>query len=279
MLSICCITYNHAAYIAGALDSFLMQETDFEFEILIGEDASTDGTKAIIEAYVARYPGRITLIAHEKNVGAVKNQLSVFSAAKGKYIATCDGDDFWTDPQKLQKQVGFLEANPGYVICCHHSIVINEKEETVYLKEPRVAMEFDYHDVLLGKREETRMCSLVIRNIPVVKAIGEQTWYFQTYGSDTLLKLYTLLRTEQKIYVMPDVMACYRLHKGGVWSMIDSRLRKRKMLSDFNLMIRNFSYSELLKKELLKIYMQQYFLFDLRNLKINNALNTIAYLL
>ena len=279
MVSVCCITYNHEQYIAGALDSFLMQQTSFEFEILVGEDCAKDGTRAVIQEYVDRYPGRIRLIHHETNIGAIRNQVDVITKAKGKYIALCDGDDFWTDQRKLQKQVDFLEANPEYVICCHHTKVINEHEEIVYLKENRVSMEFDYQDVLLGKREETRICSLMIRNIDAVRSVGQQAWYFDTYGTDTLFKLYALANTGKKIFVLPDVMACYRLHTGGIWSMIDSRIRKRRMVSDFNLTIRNFKYSGLMKKELLKIYIRQYFLFDLRNREINNAMNTIMNLL
>ncbi|RQO70220.1 family 2 glycosyl transferase [Pedobacter sp. KBW06] len=279
MVSVCCITYNHEQYIAGALDSFLMQQTNFEFEILIGEDCSKDGTRVVIQEYADRYPGRIRLVHHETNIGAIRNQVDVITKAKGKYIALCDGDDFWTDQRKLQKQVDFLEANPEYVICCHHTKVINEHDETVYLKENRVSMEFDYQDVLLGKREETRICSLMIRNIDAVRSVAQQSWYFDTYGTDTLFKLYALASTGKKIFVLPDVMACYRLHTGGIWSMIDSRIRKRRMVSDFNLTIRNFKYSGLMKKELLKIYIRQYFLFDLRNREINNAMNTIMNLL
>ncbi|MNY35322.1 hypothetical protein D3C86_1697210 [compost metagenome] len=140
-------------------------------------------------------------------------------------------------------------------------------------------MEFDYQDVLLGKREETRICSLMIRNIDAVRAVGQEPWYFDTYGTDTLFKLYALANTGKKIFVLPEVMACYRLHTGGIWSMIDSRIRKTRMVSDFNLTIKNFKYSGLMKKELLKIYIRQYFLFDLRNWKINNAMNTIMNLL
>lgn len=279
MVSVCCITYNHEQYIAGALESFLMQKANFEFEILVGEDCSTDATKSVITEYALRYPGLIRLIAHETNIGAIRNQVDVIRKAKGKYIALCDGDDFWTDPEKLQKQVDFLEANPEYVICCHHSKVINENDDVVYLKALPVSMEFDYQDVLLGKREETRICSLMIRNLDAVKAVGQEPWYFDTYGTDTLFKLYALASTGKKMFVMPEVMACYRLHTGGIWSMIDSRLRKRRMISDFNLTIKNFKYSGLMKKELLKIYIRQYFLFDLRNWKISNAMNTIMNLL
>ncbi|TKC03704.1 glycosyltransferase family 2 protein [Pedobacter frigoris] len=279
LVSVCCITYNHQKYISQALEGFLMQDTDFRYEIIIGEDHSTDETRAIIQKYASKYIDVIKLVSHSQNVGAIKNQLSVLEAAKGKYIAMCDGDDFWTDPLKLQKQVDFLESHPDYVICCHHTEVINDRDETIYLKEKPEALEFNYGDVLLGKREETRICSLMMRNLDEVKEIGKQGWYFKTHGSDTLLKLYAMASTGKKIYVLPQVMACYRLHTGGVWSMIDSRVRKKRMVSDFNLMVENFTYSAGLKRELLKFYLRQYFLFDIRNLRLNGALTTIMNLL
>ena len=117
-VSICCITYNHEKYIAQCLDSFLMQRTSFRYEIILGEDCSTDSTRSIAEAYARQYPDRIRLLTGPVNVGAQKNLLRVLKRAAGKYIALCDGDDFWTDPAKLQKQVDFLENNPSYTMCC-----------------------------------------------------------------------------------------------------------------------------------------------------------------
>jgi glycosyltransferase involved in cell wall biosynthesis len=278
LVSICCITYNHAAYIAQAMDSFLMQKTNFKYELIIGEDNSCDGTQAVLKKYASAYPDAITVVNHNPNIGAIANQIDTFARARGKYIACCDGDDFWTDPFKLQKQVDFLEANPAYVICCHHTTVINENGEKVYEKELPREMEFGYMDVLLGKREETRNCSLMVRNDHYIHAVGKLDWYSKTYGTDSLFKLYILSVTQQKIYVMPDIMACYRLHKGGIWSMIPGKIRKGRMISDFNIVVNNFNYPSDAKRSLLKIYLQQYLLFDLRNLKINNVFNTLTSL-
>lgn len=115
LASICCITYNHASYIQEAIDSFLMQKTTFPFEILVHDDASTDGTTEILLGYAKKYPDIIKPIIQTKNqytkCGLI-NPRFVFPKAKGKYIALCEGDDYWTDPSKLQKQVSFLENNP-----------------------------------------------------------------------------------------------------------------------------------------------------------------------
>lgn len=105
IVSVCTITYNHEIYITEAIDSFLMQETDFPFEIVIGEDCSTDGTRKIIEEYVKNYPSIIKLIISKNNVGMQENGKRTMEACQGEYIALCEGDDYWTDPKKLQVQI------------------------------------------------------------------------------------------------------------------------------------------------------------------------------
>ncbi|OYW17265.1 MAG: hypothetical protein B7Z54_08515, partial [Sphingobacteriales bacterium 12-47-4] len=125
LLSVCLQTFQQAAFIRQAIDSVLAQETDFPFEILIGEDDSTDGTREICREYVQRFPDRIRLfLRHESEkiyINGVKtgrfNFLSNLQAARGKYIALLDGDDYWPDTRKLQKQVEALEKNPSLSIC------------------------------------------------------------------------------------------------------------------------------------------------------------------
>ena len=120
-VSICCITYNHEKYIEDALKGFLIQKTDFPFEILIHDDASTDRTAEIIREYEKKYPKIIKPIYQKENQYSkgikIVNPTFNFPRAKGKYIAMCEGDDYWTDPKKLQIQKDFLDANPDYVIC------------------------------------------------------------------------------------------------------------------------------------------------------------------
>lgn len=120
MVSVCCATYNHAPYIAQTLDSFLSQETDFPIEILIHDDASTDGTDDILRSYAARFPNVVKPLFETENQyskGVAIDPTFNYSRAKGKYIALCEGDDYWCDPQKLQKQVAFMEAHPECTFC------------------------------------------------------------------------------------------------------------------------------------------------------------------
>jgi glycosyltransferase involved in cell wall biosynthesis len=135
IVSVCVQTYQHASYIRDALDGILMQKTDFAFEILLGEDESTDGTREICIEYAEKYHGKIRLFLNSrKNVIHInglptgrRNFMNNLKNARGKYIALLPGDDYWTDPHKLQKQVDFLEANPDFVICFHNVMVVHDE--------------------------------------------------------------------------------------------------------------------------------------------------------
>lgn len=135
LVSISCITYNHAPYIRECLEGFLMQKTNFPFEILIHDDASTDGTADIIREYQAKYPDIIKPILREKNLYSqgvrMMNRFN-YERAKGKYIALCEGDDFWTDPHKLQIQFDFMEKNLDYTVCGCDSSILNEINRTYW---------------------------------------------------------------------------------------------------------------------------------------------------
>lgn len=138
LVSICSITYNHAPYIRECLDGFLMQKTDFPYEIIINDDCSTDGTTEIIKEYAEKYPDIIHPIFHDENQyqKGVRGMFQhfVIPHAKGKYIALCEGDDYWIDPLKLQKQVDFLESHPDYGMCYTNFNIKNEIKNT-YTKD------------------------------------------------------------------------------------------------------------------------------------------------
>ena len=114
LLSVGILTYNQVQYIRQCLDAVLMQDVNFDYEIVVGDDASSDGTQEILREYANRYPNKFVLLLGEKNEGISMNYKKVLSASRGKYIALCEGDDFWTDSRKLQVQVDFLENHPNY---------------------------------------------------------------------------------------------------------------------------------------------------------------------
>ena len=117
LVSVCMTTYNHEAYLSRAIESVLAQETAFDVELVLGEDCSTDATRSVCEDYAARYPDRIRLVTSAENVGWRANYRRTFEACRGKYVAYLDGDDWWSDPRKLQKQADVLEADPECGMC------------------------------------------------------------------------------------------------------------------------------------------------------------------
>lgn len=119
-------TYNHAPYIARAIESVLAQRTSFAVELLLGEDCSSDSTPDICRSYAARYPDRIRLVTSEHNVGMRANYRRTIEACRGRYVAICDGDDWWCDPEKLERQVAMLEADPSLGLCYTRSLRLFE---------------------------------------------------------------------------------------------------------------------------------------------------------
>ena len=126
MASVIVLTYNQQAYIGQALDSILMQKTRFPYEILVGDDASIDKTGSIVRSYAQAYPQIIRPFIRERNLGVTRNLYELLKHTRGKYIASCEGDDFWTDPEKLELQIDFLENHSEYSGCTHNARVIDE---------------------------------------------------------------------------------------------------------------------------------------------------------
>ena len=153
LVSICCVTYNHEPYIRDCLEGFIMQQTNFPFEVLIHDDASTDGTADIIREYEAKYPGIIKPIYQTENQyskGVDVGKL-VLDKVQGKYVAICEGDDFWCDPQKLQIQFDFMESHADYSACFCGQYVLNEFEHRI------TPMGFPVDDFPTDMREAQRM--------------------------------------------------------------------------------------------------------------------------
>ncbi len=128
LLSVCLITYNHEKFLRQAIEGVLMQKTDFPWELIIADDYSTDSTREIILEYKNRFPDLIRPLLQQKNVGAATNFIDLLSASKSEYIAYFEGDDFWTDPLKLQRQVDFLKGNLEYVCHCHNANVMMDEQ-------------------------------------------------------------------------------------------------------------------------------------------------------
>ena len=222
LVSVCSLAYQHASFIRQCMDGVLMQKTSFPIEYIIHDDASTDGTADIIREYEARYPEIIKAIYQTENqystIGAKVLPEYLFPHVRGKYIALCEGDDYWTDPYKLQKQVDFLEVNDDFSICFHAMSVKNEHENTIvddYItwEVPDVTEIYDLAQgnymhtpsVVFRKNEEVFKAFAALGDLPV---------------GDYVLHL--LNAQYGKIKKLPDRMAVYRAGV-GIWSTAQPR--------------------------------------------------------
>lgn len=215
LVSINCITYNHEDYIADAIEGFLMQITNFDFEILIGEDCSTDNTRQIVERYVKKHPNKIKLITSEQNVGAKKNSERVFINSKGKYIAECEGDDYWTDPHKLQRQIDYLENHPECSLCFHAAEIIHapKKPTGTRIKPYNVDRLSPIEDIISGGGGFCPTSSLVYHK----KHLESPPKFLkETHVGDYPLQL--ILSSKGSTYYMEKSMSAYRIGVKDSWS-------------------------------------------------------------
>lgn len=213
LVSICCITYNHQSYLREAVDGFLMQETDFPFEIIIHDDASQDGTTDIVNTYAEHFPDIIKTIIQTENQyskGGLINPRFVFPKARGRYIALCEGDDYWTDKTKLQKQVDFLEKNPEYVITYTDC---QPFDENGILNIDYKGARKDLESIDLKKATPIFTLTTCFRN--VISEIPQDLMSAR-YGD---LVMWSLLGDYGKGKYMADILpAAYRVHDAGVHS-------------------------------------------------------------
>jgi len=247
-VSICSITFNHENYIAQTIESLLEQVTNFPFEIVIRDDASTDKTASIIMQYVQNYPKIIKPIYEEHNgfSNGIKPLAVVINAAQGKYIAICEGDDYWTDNVKLQTQVDFLDQNPDFVITYHDCQPFDENGE---IEADLGGAKRDLEAIELQKSTPIYTLTTCFRNV------------FKTYPKEDFcspfgdLFLWSILGNYGKGKYLPYIKpAMYRMHSGGIFS---KKTKKEKyemaLLTDASL----FAYYSRIKNEELKIFYKE----------------------
>lgn len=215
ILSVFMITYNHEHFIEQAIDSILAQQTDFSFEVVIGEDCSTDSTRQIALEYQHKYPDKIRVIFSNNNVGSSRNVVRTLNACKGQYIAICEGDDYWTDPLKLAKQVSWLEHHPESVITYHDTQTITEDGSKVVRESLQTECTRGYSKKSLQVGAHIPTLTLCFRNV-----IGElPPEFLKVVNSDTFL--ISLLGGYGRADYLPDIApAIYRHHAGGIWSAV-----------------------------------------------------------
>lgn len=234
LVSVYMITFNHEPYVAQAIESVLMQKTEYPFELVIGEDCSTDGTRAICERYAHAHPSGIRLLPSERNLGMQVNARRTYQACRGKYIAHLEGDDYWTDPRKLQKQVAWLEQHPQASFCFHPCRV--EREGGVGAAPAR-AEEFragEGAELVFPDSRNLAMWCIVHTVSAVVRANmmprHDEEWMALPAGD---WPMFFYLGMQGPFGRLPEPMATYRLHAGGIWNRRSSLEKKQDMLTTY----------------------------------------------
>lgn len=211
-LSVCLITYNHENYIRQAIEGILMQKVDFDWELIIADDCSTDTTRAIVLEYKDKYPDFIKLIFQEKNVGPARNWMDLLSAPQSQYIAYVEGDDYWTDPLKLQKQVDFLERNSDFSSCFTDVKILKDElissEGALKEKHKKDADSISvFYDLWIPS------LTFVYRRGSLLKLPLQ---FEKIHNGD--LFLFYLLAQKGKIKYLDFISGVYRQHSNGVWA-------------------------------------------------------------
>lgn len=242
LVSICMITYNHAEFIEQAIESVLSQRTDFPYELVIGEDKSTDDTAARIRVLAQAHPAKIRVRFNDPNLGMMPNFLRTFAECHGEYVAMLEGDDYWTDQYKLQKQVDFLEEHRDFSLCFHPIRVLEDGNLADADRFTRPVPEVTtITDLATGNYIHT--CAAMYRadclkNLPEALLSSPVGDYF----------LHMLAARKGPIGKLADTMAVYRVHGGGIWSA--HRGIEEKVLTYLECMIGHFDaeIDEILKE-------------------------------
>jgi glycosyltransferase involved in cell wall biosynthesis len=239
LLSVCLITYNHEKYVRKALDSIINQKVNFAWEIIIADDFSTDGTRAIIKNYLEDFPGLIRILFQTENVGPGKNFVDLINSAEGKYIAYLEGDDYWTDLFKLQKQFDYMEVNPHLSLCYHQIKWIYTFDEP------------------LGKNEHLQISNLNDKVTSTIEFLIEFGWFIRSSsmffrniklpsGFSNLYigdyPLHVLLAHTGKIGFIGECMSVYLVHQNGLSANVVNNINFEVVNKNFEGKIKMYEF-------------------------------------
>lgn len=217
VVSILCMTYNQEKYILDALDGFMRQETTFPYEVIVHDDASTDGTRRILESFKANHPENVQLILQTENQYSQGGHIIDFflGKAKGKYVAICEGDDYWTDPRKLQLQVEYMDSHPECSACTHavRRVDSSTNEQLGLIAPSDKRRQFSVDEVIVGGGGMFGTNSFLFRSEYLVLPELYRKWGVGDYPRAIYLA------TEGPIGYLPDEMSVYRVSADGSWSV------------------------------------------------------------
>ena len=245
MVTIASTTYNMEAYIAEAMDSWLAQNTTFPYDILISDDGSTDGTCDVVRRYMEKYPN-IRLIS-TGHIGKMPNFIRSLKESKGKYIALCDGDDYWIDPDKLQKQVDFMESHPDFSECFTNSYVLNTVTGEKKIAKTQLWDEADTKGLLRHRDNDNVQMSPGHTSTFLYRNQYLQVYPEWMYGDVmTDFPLYMLMSKYGKAKFINDVTSVYRHRPDGVSSLNYTFVKNtRKRINVYRHVNRDFNYKYL----------------------------------
>ena len=238
-LSVIFITYNHEKYVEKALRSVCEQETDFAYEVVVGEDCSADSTREILKKVASEYPDKVRLLFREKNFG--RPTLNVYNTTmecRGEYLAYLEGDDYWTDKKKLQKQVDFLEEHPEYIACTHGCMMIDENSKEITDEEIlkigdlyKWSGRFTYEDYKKSGKWPGHYATVVSRNI-YLEGKYDYTILYKAHDfvDDAIILLFLLIQGD--IYRMDEAMSAWRYVRKDTGTNWNSLSMKRDLIKD-----------------------------------------------
>lgn len=278
LVSISCITYNHAPYIRECLDGLTMQKTNFAFEVLIHDDASTDGTEEIIREYEAKYPNIIKPLYEKENQwvkGRRGSAVFNFPRARGKYIAMCEGDDYWTDPLKLQKQVEFLENNSEYVLVHTDIKILYERSGKIISTNDKqinsqLSKNISFQELLLSGKYIIRTATVLFKKSILADSINNNKFLFSNNFLMGDTPLWYSLSKYGSFKFLSDCTTIYRRHFNSATNgQIKKKLRFNLSMYELRFYITNNddSFTEEFKKKIVGKYREklyEYLLFESR---------------
>jgi glycosyltransferase involved in cell wall biosynthesis len=252
LVSVIMLAWNHEATIAQAIESIISQKCDFPFELLIGEDSSSDSTLNICHLFLKKYPKIIRLLTSDANVGMHRNFARLWRRARGKYIAFCEGDDFWVDENKLAKQVAWFQAHPEFTLCGAYTKKIIKDSNGNWIQNgiigpAKLKEKYEIQDLIPSY--SFHFSSVMMRN----KIIDFPRWLWDVYCVDR--PLYLFCAEKGPVGFIPECLSVYRLHEGGVWSPRGELDKTEKGIALFKQLDKYFYYQHhrLIKKTVSQI--------------------------
>lgn len=266
-VSICCLTYNHEAYIREALDSFLMQRVNFKYEILVHDDASTDDTASILKQYRDKFPDKIRLILQTENQYSIPKAVMMeclLPKAEGKYIALCEGDDYWTSSEKLQKQFDYMESTPACTLCIHAGVEVDAvtNGNTAKIRPKKQNQDIEISDIIMLGVSKYPTASMFFRSEYFKKELPA----FFKIGKAGDLKLCLFLAEKGRMCYLDEFMCAYRNNvpnsemtkvKENPQIALANRKTTMQLLNTYN-EYSNFKFDEFIQRKINREYVRLY---------------------